>query len=282
MRGGNLSVATVALPGSTISRASAPVVRNNGDHVVVRHCELLDWTGADATALTKRLFFVNTTVGVWLEAVGANYSKFRFKHVKVTYVPTTTTADPRFFVMGYFGDAADAYAWYGSTTGTYDQLASIRKSITGAAWVGADGRASLTLTRADLGDEWRYVSAFNPVSAAEARDVRTTTQGCIALTISPNSSFGGASPGRLMVEYEVELCDISVSTYGLTANRGFQASRLPPAHVPDPGEVLRLPEQVVPVPEATSSEPMEVGGPTQVVAPPIKRVAAAFSLPSFV
>lgn len=131
---------TAPSAGSTIVHRVAipPKINSLGRSTFVRNTELL------TTIQTVALSAYNTNRGnlipgnlTWLTGLAANFSKWRWRYLKLIYVPVCPTTTVGQVVMGLGYDQADVIPT------TLAQVQQYYESVTAPVWAGFDGSSEL-------------------------------------------------------------------------------------------------------------------------------------------
>jgi hypothetical protein len=190
---------------------SAPVVpRGYQVKFDARSCVLIEntelyqtgsgMTGDSTTPYTlARYQFLAPRFLSWAKNIAQNYSRYRFKSVKVMYKPIVGTASGGSFAMGFFSDPSDGAYWQASV-GTLTALSQARKFVQ----VPYYQEASIELDTSDFINEWYYVANLDSTTNA---DQRLVDSGAIGWLITTNSTVTNSQIGNIYVEYQLELCD---------------------------------------------------------------------------
>jgi hypothetical protein len=181
------------------------MTRGPTDAVRIRNQEATTITlqGATTTPFVGRNFFrvaagPSTTIS-WLPTIAKQYSMYRFRSVKIRYIPSVGTTESGSLAMGFFPDAEEASFFFssGSGTGTLAQLSQCRKYAQGPLYSDLE----ITLTPQDFALDWYYVDP-NPTSISESR---LTVAGALGLLTTSNATLLNSQVGTLYIEYDVEL-----------------------------------------------------------------------------
>jgi len=212
--------------------SSAIVVRNTrgprintiGNTVVVCNTEVVATIISGAAGV-----FTEVGIGLypgnftsWLNGVAVNYSKWRWRKLRLVYIPTVPTTTAGLIVMGLTYDFAD------TAPTTVTQLQTFNQSVTAPVWGGYDGTSSLhnyskshpgavlidvDVTRFGSGNGltwYKYLNATN-FAAQTGIDRNIYAPGALAVATSGGTNVAAAAVGNIFASYEIELIEPTAS-----------------------------------------------------------------------
>jgi hypothetical protein len=171
-----------------------PQIRRLKESVVIAHREMFDGVVANSYFLTTpyALNPGNQSVFPWLATQAAGWERYRFRKLRVQYVPRCPTSTVGSVILAIDYDAADeaplnearACSYYGA--------------ISSALWQDIDMSASVTAMSGGMSS--KYVT---PGVLASNLDIKTYNAGNL-FVCTIDSPTDGVAAGKLWVEYEVE------------------------------------------------------------------------------
>lgn len=211
------TTATAPAAGSAIVNRgrNMPRMTTNGDSVIVQNTEVLRAfnTSAAFALTTHPLIASNPT---WLRGVALNFSRYRWRRLRLIYVPACPTSTTGQIAMGLSYDASDPAA------SGIDQIQAMYHSVSGPFWAGFEGTGL-------LGGAQRSVASLPGAMAIEVDCDRIGQTYWRVLPITGYDSLGGSdkdvflpvqlfvgrtggpaidvTAGNLFVQYEVELIE---------------------------------------------------------------------------
>jgi hypothetical protein len=217
--GGSLQTAPASAPtaGSAIVNRGRTIPRISmvGDSTIVQNTEVLASlnTSAAFTLSTHPLIVGNPT---WLRGVAGNFSRFRWRRLRVIYIPACPTSTTGQIAMGLSYDAGDAAA-----TGI-DQIQAMFHSVSGPFWAGFEGTGLLGGAQRPIGSlpgamalevdcerisqtYWRFITltGYNSLGSSD-KDVFLPAQLFVGRSGGPAIDV---LAGNLYLQYEVELVE---------------------------------------------------------------------------
>jgi len=225
-----------------VIRRSNPKFMTSRGTIRIQHKELVGQvsilgSGAVATSVStfpsgRSAYFVSPTnqnLFPWLSSIAGNYDYFRFKRLRLVYVPTCSTSTAGRVMLGYDPDGIDAIPFERSSLAAYG--CSVESSTWGITKLDCSLKTGL---------DW-----YNTDDAASTALLPTTTQGQVFWsTWAGNSSL---DVGEWYVLYDVELKDptpnisqlYTAAGSGGAVTAGF-SNNSPVSYVPDAATTVKV------------------------------------------
>jgi len=128
------SVAVPMSTGTVFRNIRTPAVNTRGDSVIVGNSEILfEVATAASGAFGTDLIALNMQNLNWLSGVAANYSKFRWRKLRLVYIPACSTSTSGSVTMGL------QYQYTETAPTTIIQAAAYYRSVTSPVWAGYEG-----------------------------------------------------------------------------------------------------------------------------------------------
>lgn len=200
-----MDVVQVPTSKSVIMRPGNNRIYTEGSRVVICNTEVAVNTVAvaaagAATIVTTPLIPPNFA---WLSGVAENYSQWKWKSLKISYVPFCSTSTSGRFAMGLTFDAGD------TTSATIAQVLQLDRSVMTPVWGNAGSSVDITVPVDKLfGKNYRFVTLAN-YNASGNTDKNFYCP--VLLQYGTDSGVAG-NVGTIMVTYEVELLDPVVAS----------------------------------------------------------------------
>lgn len=202
-------------------RRSGPKFKYSAGTIRIQHKELIG-SIVNSTTLGTTLTFptsggpsvyqVNATCGAsfpWLSQIAANYDFYRFKRLRLVYVPLCATTETGRVMLGYDPDSSDNIPL------DRQALSSYGCSTESSLW-------AVTHLDCRLSDNMKWYFAENSTVSASSSAGAFYDQGQLfAATWSGNSTN---NVGELYVLYDVELKDPQPTTSNLEKSNGNAAT----------------------------------------------------------
>lgn len=134
----------------------------------------------------------------WAASIGANFSQFRFKKLKIHYKPIVGTNASGYFAMAFVSDPEDATSIDTFTTGnTLSRMANCRRYVQVPVWQ----EATLEIKPSDYTQDW-YI--YEPSGITDQSTARQCAAGGLFLAAQAADTL---ATGIIYVEYELEFRD---------------------------------------------------------------------------
>jgi hypothetical protein len=212
------SVAGVA--NNVAVRRTKPTFRGSRGVIRITHKELVTNINASTgVATTPRFTGGNSVYQVnagcassfsWLSEIASNYDFYRFKRVRLVYVPLCATTQDGRVTLAYDPDSADPIPL------DRQSLSSYACSVEGSAWATQVLDCDLTDTA-----KWYYTDASNTGTGTGAHNA-LLDQG--AFFMATYGSSGSAPLGEMYVLYDVEFKDPQPGTTNVYQTFGTGAA----------------------------------------------------------
>jgi len=185
---------------ANVTQSGKPAYRTGRDSIVVTHREYIeDLTSPANTYWTAVITPVNPGLAStfpWLAGVANNYEEYRFRRLRVHYVPACSTALPGETAWSFDYDAAD------SAPASKQEQLSFEGAMVNPPWSGV----TMDL-RAPGQAIWRFVRNGNLASNLDIK-----TYDVANLCLAYNGITASTLVGALWLEYEVELRKVHFNT----------------------------------------------------------------------
>lgn len=177
--------------------------------VIVRNCEILgDVTIAASGVFSVRTFPLAPFSTTWLSGVAANYSKWLWRKVRVTYIPQCATSTTGRFAMGAMYDPSDL------VPDTINPVLQLDKAIMSPVWGGNDESVSIDIDCTKFPRRnYQYITLDN--YDAIALEIDRSQYVPAIIQVGTDGGAADAAIGTLMIEYHCELLE------PIAANRNF-------------------------------------------------------------
>jgi len=196
--------------GVVMKRREMPRFTQRPSSVVIQNTEsFFDVTTGVAGAFTPVRVAIWPAQTVWLNGIYLSFSKFRWKKVRLIYVPTCATSAAGAVSMGFTYDNQD------TNPTTMNRIQALYNSVTAPSWGGAEGAGLLTGTTfpsipgtavaMDL-DVSRMSQPWYPTGVAAA-GIDLNQQ--VPAFLQFGSAGGPASTGigTIFIKYEIEFIE---------------------------------------------------------------------------
>jgi hypothetical protein len=135
----------------------------------------------------------------WLNGVAQNYSQWKWRSLKISYIPFCSTTTAGRYAMGLTYDAGDL------TSPTLAQVLQLDHSVMSPVWGNSGSSLDINVPIEKLfGNNYRYITItnYNILTSNADRNIY-----CPVLIQYGTDSGVAGTVGTIMVTYEVELLD---------------------------------------------------------------------------
>jgi hypothetical protein len=177
----------------TLNGSGNPVIRTTSEGYIFCHSDVLDTVSISAStvkgALLKR-YDIAPHIATWLGAM-ANFEKYRFHNLFITYQPTCGTATPGSIIIMPEKDVDDPLGC-GNGEETVKDCMAHQMAVMSTLW----SSATVHFNNSDDPSEFWFVDPAG-------REKRWTTQGLLSI-VAGTDFAEGVEPGQLILTYEIE------------------------------------------------------------------------------
>lgn len=202
-----MQMASIEMPAarSSVVRPGTNRIYTDGNKVSVCNTEVLINSvsiaalGASTIASTALI----PSILPWLQGVAQNYAQWKWKYLKLSYVPFCSTTTAGRFAMGLTYDSGD------TTATTLGQVLQLDKAIMSPVWGGKGSIDVIVPIDKLFGNNYRYIGS-TPFAALTSNTDRNIY--CpVNVQFGTDSGVAG-SVGTILVTYEIELFDPVVAS----------------------------------------------------------------------
>lgn len=194
------------------SMGNNPRTRSNGaGSLVVTNTESFQTVAlptSGATVVTKSIV---PSACSWLAGVASSYSKYRWRKLRIFYIPAVSTATNGRLAMGLSYDPLD------TAPTTVDQIVSMNRATFGPVWAGQSGFDSsnpfanrMDLVHLDLDVSKASKPWYNYATTSTLAGLSPVDRGIYLpaiLNLGADSGTAAMTTGSLYISYEVELTE---------------------------------------------------------------------------
>lgn len=196
--------------------SSRPKIRTYGDEIIrVTNCEQFNSALGSVGSLLVMNQPLIPSVCPWLNGIASNFSKWRWVHCRIIYLPSCPTTATGSITVGIYYDTADP------VPATRQQLSAVRDSSSGPMWAGWEGAGMLKgpvgnkapagalyadLDTSKLGRPW-YGYATGANYLLQSVVDRNIYAPAVAYAVADGGTAGTVGNGTIYIAYDIELIE---------------------------------------------------------------------------